>query len=89
MIFTIIGAQRKQGNYDGKEYDNVTLRVIYQPTGDPVTKGMEFGDRVAEYKVKSQILSLEKAYDYYKNKTPLEIYFDQYGNAIMFIPVKK
>lgn len=89
MIVTIIGAERKTGNFQGRDYDNVMIRVVYPSSGEKVEQGMEFGNRVAEYKVKSSILPIEKAYEYYKDSTSLVIYFDQYQNPVLFNPVKK
>ena len=89
MVVTIIGAQRKIGEYQGREYDNVTIRVAWDADGKTVDDGLEFGQRMAEYKCKSSILPLEKAFEYYEKGTLIEIYFDRYGNPCLFVPVKK
>lgn len=89
MTCKIIGAKREMGNYQGRDYDNIKLRVTQTAVGRTVEDGLEFGDRVYELKAKSTILSLEKAYEYYTSGVLVEIYFDQFKNPVLFNPVKK
>ena len=88
MICKIIGAVRKSGTFEGREYDNVNIRVMIPSAGEAVEKGLEFGYRVAEFKVKSSILPIDRAFEYYQKGVDLEIYFDQYKSPVLFNPVK-
>lgn len=79
----IIGAKRDMGTYQGRDYDNVKLRVVYPAEGEAVQKGLEFGQRVAEYKVKTTIFPLEKAFEVSEKNQPIEFFFDQYQNVAL------
>ena len=88
MIIKIIGVENKMGNFQGRDYDNLYLSVLYPFADELINQGKAFGNKVDTLKVKSSILPMEKAHEFYSKNTTLEVYFDQYKNPVLFNPIK-